>query len=215
VAPLPRAFFARPADVVAPALLGQHLVVQPLQGSVHAWRITEAEAYLGAHDLACHSARGRTARTEVMFGPPGHLYVYFIYGMHDMLNVTTGQGAAVLIRGVAGTFDDARGDQPGPRRRNWKAPGTTAQPRTDGPGRLTRTLGITRRDNGLDATVGKRIWFEPGPPPPAIQTTPRIGVDYAGAWAKAPLRFVAAAAREPAGSSMRGPDAVADGAKAT
>ena len=93
--PLPASFFARSADVVAEALIGTRLVRNELVA-----RLVETEAYLGPHDLACHSAKGRTKRTEVMFGPPGFAYVYLIYGRYDMLNVVTGAGTgeAVLVR---------------------------------------------------------------------------------------------------------------------
>ncbi len=107
-------------------LLGKCLV--SVAGGRRRWgRIVETEAYLGPHDLACHASRGRTARTEVMFGPPGHAYVYFIYGMHYCVNVVTeraGHAAAVLIRAL----------EPGP--------GVLGQ--TDGPGRLCKALGIDR-----------------------------------------------------------------------
>ena len=129
--------------------------------------ITETEAYLGPHDLACHAARGRTARTEIMYGPPGSLYVYFVYGMHWMLNVVTGpEGypAAVLIRGA--------GD-------------------IAGPARLTRVLEITGALNGKQAAPESGLWFETGEGAQPVTATPRIGVDYAGLrWSARKLRFV-------------------------
>jgi len=168
--PLPHSFYERPARVVARALLGKVLVHAGRAG-----RIVETEAYVGAHDLACHAARGRTARTQILWGPPGRAYVYFIYGMHWCFNAVTGREgrpAAVLVRGlepVAG-FD-------GPVR-------------LDGPGRLCRALDITGAQNGADlVTSGLRILDAPGVPGRAAERGPRIGVDYAEEWAERPLRF--------------------------
>lgn len=162
---LPSGFYARPALQVARALLGQVLVHGARRG-----RIVEVEAYLGPHDLACHSAKGRTERTEVMFGPPGHAYVYFIYGMHHCFNVVTGRGAAVLIRALE--------------------PLHPIDGRTDGPGRLTRAFGLTRDQNRLPLD-GPELWLERGAPvkPSQVRRGPRIGVDYAGAWAAKPYRL--------------------------
>ncbi|MFM7136122.1 MAG: DNA-3-methyladenine glycosylase [Planctomycetota bacterium] len=166
--PLPRRFFDRPADRVARELLGCRLVVRGGDGRVRRHVVCETEAYLGAHDLACHGSRGMTPRNAVMFGPAGIWYVYLCYGMHWMLNVVTGpEGvpAAVLIRGVGGHV---------------------------GPGRLTRALGIDKQFDGRAAGRPTGLWLEPGPPPPRrlVTRTPRIGVAYAGDWAKRPLRFV-------------------------
>ncbi|MEW5740103.1 MAG: DNA-3-methyladenine glycosylase [Myxococcota bacterium] len=168
--PLPRAFSDARADDVARALLGQ-LLVHVVRGRPRVGRIVETEAYLGPHDLACHSSKGRTARTEVMFGPPGHAYVFLVYGMHHCVNVVTGGGAAVLLRAlepVEGLTDV----------------------RTDGPGRLTKALGITRARDGhpldeapLFLARGEAVSVKD------IARGPRIGVDYAGRWAKKPLRF--------------------------
>jgi DNA-3-methyladenine glycosylase len=174
---LPRSFYARSAEVVARALLGQRLVVRHGRAS-RVGRIVETEAYLGPHDLACHSSKGRTARTEVMFGPGGFAYVYLIYGMYDCFNVVTGkggEGAAVLVRAVE--------------------PLAGIDGATDGPGKLTRAMGIDRALGGRDLTVGRRVWLAEGAPlaDHEVERGPRIGVDYAGAWAEAPLRFFAAA----------------------
>lgn len=166
--PLPRAFFARPADRIARDLLGARLVVRDAAGGVTRHAIFETEAYLGAHDLACHGSKGMTKRNAVMFGPAGRWYVYLCYGMHWMLNVVTGaEGvpAAVLIRG-AGAFV--------------------------GPGRVTRGLGIDKAFDGQSAVRRAGLWLEAGEPisPRSIRRTPRIGVGYAGEWAAKPLRFV-------------------------
>jgi DNA-3-methyladenine glycosylase len=162
-------FFNRPADEVARSLLGKEIVRRHGRRTLRA-RITETEAYLGSHDRACHAARGRTKRTEVMFGPPGTLYVYFIYGMYWMLNVVTGEAgcpAAVLIRGVQGV---------------------------GGPGRVTRAFAITGALNGRPAAKRTGLWFEDSganPGPDEVVETPRIGIDYAGpVWVAKKLRFV-------------------------
>lgn len=165
---LPCRFFERPADRVARDLLGAFLVVRDAEGRITRHVVIETEAYLGAHDLACHAARGMTPRNAVMFGSAGIWYVYLCYGMHWMLNVVTGPvgiPAAVLIRGVWGHV---------------------------GPGRLTKALGIHAGHNGTPAAVASGLWFQEGVglPPRAIRRTPRIGVAYAGVWATKPLRFV-------------------------
>jgi DNA-3-methyladenine glycosylase len=161
-------FYARPALAVARDLLGKYLVRQ-LGDEQIALRIHETEAYIGPRDLACHAAKGRTSRTEVMFGPAGYWYVYFIYGIHWMLNVVTeseGFPAAVLLRG-AGT--------------------------ADGPARLTKALAIDKRLNSQPADLSAGLWIEDRGERvvrSAVRRTPRIGVDYAGLWAAKPYRFV-------------------------
>jgi DNA-3-methyladenine glycosylase len=173
-------FFDRPADRVARDLIGATLVVRGPGGRVTQHVVHETEAYLGAHDLACHGAKGMTRRNATMFGPAGRWYVYLCYGMHWMLNVVTGaEGvpAAVLIRG-AGVFT--------------------------GPGRVTKGLGIDRGFDGRPAARSAGLWFEEGVEVPRrlIARTPRIGVGYAGAWAAKPLRFVVDPAELP---TMRAP----------
>ncbi len=172
--PLPRAFYADTALRVARALLGM-VVVHRGAGTARAGVIVETEAYLDGRDLASHAAKGRTARTDVMFGPPGHAYVYLIYGMHHCLNVVcdrNGKAAAVLLRGIA------------------PISGIDAHARTDGPGRLTRALGVTRAHNRIDL-CGDELFVVAGdaPAPKQIVRGPRVGVDYAGAWANKPYRF--------------------------
>lgn len=169
---LRRAFYDRDAAVVAPALLGKYLV-HVVRGVPRIGRIVEVEAYLGPHDLAAHSARGLTERTQVMFGPPGHAYVYLIYGMYWCMNVVTqreGLASAVLLRALE--------------------PVQNVDGRTQGPGLLCRAMGIDRRLNAHDllsedfyiAARNNREAF-------AIVRRHRIGVDYAGHWAKRLLRF--------------------------
>jgi DNA-3-methyladenine glycosylase len=187
-------FFRRDALTVARALIGCILVrVLPDRRRMRA-RIVESEAYVGTHDLACHASKGRTARTEVMFGPAGRAYVYFIYGMHEMLNVVTGPGPeapgqAVLIR-AAEPLDDWPAGTP-------EFPSAAERPNLSGPARITRAMGIDRSLNGVDVT-GDALYFEPRPPgvmPPEIRSSPRIGVDYAGEWAAKPFRFFDADSR--------------------
>jgi DNA-3-methyladenine glycosylase len=155
--------------MVARALLGQLLVLEPEGGgSARVGRIVETEAYVGPKDLACHSSKGRTARTEVMFGPKGRAYVFLVYGLHCCFNVVTGDGAAVLVRALEPVEGLLR--------------------RADGPGRLTQAMGITRDHNGVDLLNGPLRLMQ-GQGVRRIARGPRIGVDYAGAWAKRPYRF--------------------------
>jgi DNA-3-methyladenine glycosylase len=148
-------------------------------------RLVETEAYLGPEDLAAHSARGRTARNEPMWGPPGHLYVYRIYGLHDCVNVVCGPGdkpEAVLLR--AGEV--VEGEALARSRR-----GSAAESRrlASGPGNLGRALGIDRALSGVDLLAGP-VRLAPATSPPRRTTRgPRIGVGYAGVWAARPLRF--------------------------
>ena len=183
---LPRSFFLPAPDIVARDLLGK-LLVRHLDGQDLVCRITETEAYFGSDDPAAHSAAGRTARTEVLFGPPGHAYVYFIYGMHFCLNISCepeGHAGCVLVRAaepLAGLdiMAHLRGLPPHP------------QPRllTTGPGRLCRALAITRpAHNALDLTdpASPLRLADDGHPAPPVTTTARIGIRKA---AERPLRF--------------------------
>lgn len=169
---LPRTFYDRDTILVARELLGKHLVHRS-HGVERIGRIVEVEAYLGAHDLAAHSSKGFTERTKVMFGPPGHAYVYFIYGMYHCMNVVTeraGHASAVLLRAIE--------------------PVKNVEGRTCGPGLLCRAMHIDRRLNGHDllsaefyiATTRQTEKF-------TIVKAPRVGVDYAGHWAKRHLRY--------------------------
>jgi DNA-3-methyladenine glycosylase len=169
---LARTFYARRTLTVARELLGMHLV--RLHGGKRlTGRIVETEAYQGPQDLAAHSARGRTKRNAVTFGPPGHAYVYLIYGIWDCLNVVTreqGIPHAVLIRAVE--------------------PLSNIRDKTWGPGLLCKAMHIDTRLSGVDL-CGESLWIEA--PPTAerskIGRAPRVGVDYAGSWAHKPWRF--------------------------
>ncbi|MHB8394105.1 MAG: DNA-3-methyladenine glycosylase [Candidatus Dormibacteria bacterium] len=168
--PVPRDFFARQSPLVARALLGCWLVRRTPDGLFRV-RISETEAYLGQGDPASHAYRGRTRRNRPMFGPPGHAYVYFIYGMHHCFNVVTGkegEAEAVLLRGAMG-----RSPAGGSLR---------------GPGRLCRAMEIGREHDSLDLCSGvlDQIWIEAGriPPGMARRTGPRVGVSD-----KSQLRF--------------------------
>ena len=171
---LPRAFYQQPVLSLARQLLGKALVHRGPHGLL-AGRIVETEAYLGRIDLASHASKGRTARTEVLFGPPGHAYVYFIYGMHCCFNVVGGKsgvGGAVLVRGVEPLL------------------GIPESVRTDGPGRLCRALAITLEQNREDL-LGERLYISEVDVASRlrIQRGPRVGVDYSGPWAVKPYRF--------------------------
>lgn len=169
---LPRKFYDRDTIVVAKELLGKYLI-HISQGVKKIGKIVEVEAYLGQHDLAAHSSKGCTARTKVMFGPPGHAYVYMIYGMYYCVNIVTeqaGHASAVLLRALA--------------------PIKNIDERTQGPGLLCKAMGIDNKLNGHDlisdnfyiASIEESDPFN-------IVKKPRIGVDYAKHWAKKYLRF--------------------------
>jgi DNA-3-methyladenine glycosylase len=180
---LERAWFNRPSDEVAHDLIGCRLIHASPEGAVGG-RIVEVEAYRGPEDLAAHSARGRTPRNAVMFGAPGHLYVYLIYGLHHCLNVVAGPGdkpEAVLIRAVAI-------DEGVDLARARRGPGIPERRLASGPGNVGQALGIDRSHNGLDLLSGP-VWIEPRTERQRVARGMRIGVDYAGSWAARPLRF--------------------------
>ena len=162
-----RAFYSRDVLEVAPQLIGQHLVRIGSDGTKSSYIITETEAYRGGDDLANHASKGKTSRTEVMFGEGGHLYMYLIYGMYWMMNVVTGPPGipqAVLFRGIR---------------------------EANGPGRLTRLVGVDRSFYGEDLVVSERIWIEESGSPSSYSTGPRVGIDYAGEpWKSLPWRFL-------------------------
>jgi DNA-3-methyladenine glycosylase len=183
-APLERAWFDRSALEVAPDLLGKRLVHVSADGTVGG-RIVETEAYLGPEDRAAHSARGRTARNATMFGPPGHLYVYLIYGLHHCCNVVCGPGPkpeAVLVRALAI-------DQGETEARSRRSPSVPPTRLASGPGNVAAALGIDRRLDGVDLLAGPVLLLD-GPPPARITRAERIGVEYAGAWARRRLRYL-------------------------
>ena len=168
---LPRIYFNRPTVQVARSLIGKYLV-RSIDGRMLAGKIVEVEAYVGSQDKACHASKGRTQRTDVMFGPGGVAYIYLIYGMYHCLNVVTEREefpSAVLIRAI-----EIDGQL------------------IDGPGRLCRALQIDRRLNHVDLTTGESLWLEDRGvlvKKGDVETHPRIGVDYAGKWAEKLWRF--------------------------
>lgn len=169
---LARSFYDRDTVLVARELLGK-LIVHRVGEVERVGKIVEVEAYLGPHDLAAHSSKGLMRRTRVLFGPPGHAYVYLVYGLHWCMNVVTepeGHGSAVLLRAVE--------------------PVQEVLARTRGPGLLCKALGIDGTLNGHDL-VSDDFFLAEGPDPvlPEIVVRPRVGVAYAGSWADEPLRF--------------------------
>jgi DNA-3-methyladenine glycosylase len=165
-------FFARDTRRVARDLLGMELV-RRVSGKTIRVMITETEAYKGFADRASHASRGKTKRNAPMFGPPGTIYIYLVYGMHYMLNIVTEREeypAAVLIRG-ARRLDTGE--------------------LLDGPGKLTRALKITRALNNTDITTNKKLYLGKRIMRPVkIISARRVGVDYAGEWSKKPWRFL-------------------------
>ena len=184
---LDRAFYARDALVVARALIGTVLVHAPTGETPRAARIVETEAYRGPTDLASHARFGVTKRTRTMFGHPGRAYVFLIYGMYDCFNVTCldeGRGHAVLIRGAEPIF------------------GCDSSARGDGPGRLTRMLGISRKDDAIDLT-GDTLFLAARANRPKITVSARVGVGYAQEWADEPWRFYDASSKHASRPSPR------------
>ena len=184
---LSRDFFTRPTLQVARELLGARLVHLDNGHRLAGW-ISEAEAYIGEADLGCHARAGRTPRTQVMYGPPGHAYVYFTYGMHWCLNfVTEAEGfpAAVLIRAI----HPCEGVEVIAARRSPQPPSHW----TDGPGKLCQALGIDRRHNGLDVCSPQaELFVEAGLPIPPENVTigPRVGLNSVPEpWRSVPWRF--------------------------
>ena len=174
---LKRDFFQKTTIAVAKGLLGQSIVRQWLKQKIRAM-IIETEAYIGRDDLACHASRGRTKRSEILFWKAGHAYVYLIYGMHHCFNVVTEREnypAAVLIRGVIMPNGQI----------------------INGPGRVCKALKINGKFHGQDLIGNKNLWFdgqrskkeEMRRKKLKMKSGPRIGVGYAGSWAKKPWRF--------------------------
>ncbi|HVY36485.1 MAG TPA: DNA-3-methyladenine glycosylase [Polyangia bacterium] len=175
MAPLPREFYGRPTLPVARELLGKLLVRRMPGRLTRVARLVEVEAYLGERDAASHARRGPTPRAAIMFGPPGFLYVYLIYGMHHCMNVVTetdGVAGAVLLRAAEPVL------------------GIEGKLPLTGPGKLCAGLDITRADNGRDLVAGGDFFLaDDGTRPPKRARSPRVGVDYAGDWAQRLLRF--------------------------
>ena len=171
---LPRTFFERDTRTVARELLGMHLVRRDRRGRPMVGRIVETEAYLGGHDRASHSSRGMTRRNRTMFGPPGHAYIYLVYGMHHCMNVVTepaGHGAAVLLRALE--------------------PVKNISGRTQGPALLCQAMGLERSLDGHDL-VHADFHIASAEPQESFSIVgrPRIGIDSAGPrWARRLLRF--------------------------
>jgi DNA-3-methyladenine glycosylase len=163
---LTRDFFVRDVLFVAPELVGKTLVIMSGDNIIHRFIITETEAYRGPEDKACHASKGKTSRTEVMYRQGGKIYVYFVYGMYWMLNFVTGKEndpQAVLIRGIE---------------------------KYNGPGKLTRAIGIDKSFYGEDLTSSDRIWIEDTGFKASVKTGKRIGIDYAGEkWRNKPWRY--------------------------
>ena len=169
--PLPRDFYARPSVSVAPDLLGC-LLIREIDNQRLMGRIVEVEAYLGEEDAASHAFRGPTQRNRSMFGPPGHAYVYIIYGIHTCLNIVTGRagkGEAVLIRALEPlsgieVMQRHRGDKP-------------LRQLTNGPGKICQALAIDKSLDGHDLCAGQGLWLEAGEPPDeTLCAGPRVGV---------------------------------------
>lgn len=200
MARLSQEFYNQDTVAAAQALLGKYLV-RRLDGALLAGRITETEAYVGRCDKACHAYGGRrTHRTETLFAPPGHAYIYLIYGMYHCLNFVTepeGEAAAVLLRGM----EPIAGLDVMARRRYGTRPLTPARLKnlTNGPGKICQALGLTRAENGLDLVESDSLFLCDGPedtglphrelPRERLCRGPRIGVDYAEEAKDFPWRF--------------------------
>ena len=163
------AFFQRDVLQVAPELIGKTLVRRFPDQTEKRYRITEVEAYRGTEDLACHASKGKTARTQIMFGEGGHVYVYLIYGMYWILNFVTGieeDASAVLIRGIENI---------------------------SGPGRVGKELQLDKSFYGENLSKSMRLWIEDTEEKAKIYSTPRVGIHYAGdPWVSKPWRFLRA-----------------------
>ena len=184
ISPLSRDFYNRPTLAVARELIGTRLV-RILDGVKLVGLIIETEAYIGEEDLGCHAKAGRTPRTQVMYGLPGHAYVYFTYGNHWMLNVVTEREdfpAAVLIRAI----QPIEGVEVMSARRNGRD--------TFGPGKLTQAMGITKSENALDLTEASgSLWIEAGAsvPDKSVTIGPRVGLySVPEPWKSIPWRFL-------------------------
>ena len=177
---LKKSFYSQPTEKVAKELLGKFLC-RKIDNKLYVGKIVETEAYLGKKDLACHTSKGMTERNKIMFGPAGHAYIYFIYGMYHCLNVVTEEEnnpCAVLIRAL----------EPDPVETQQCCVSTKL---LNGPAKLCREFEIDKKLNGWDLTIGKKLWIENGEKIKLnqIKKSKRVGVDYAGIWKDRLLRF--------------------------
>lgn len=180
---LSRSFYEQATLAVSRELLGKYLVHVHRDGTT-AGKIVETEAYIGPEDKACHASKGRTPRTEIMFGPAGHAYVYLIYGFHYLLNFVTesvGVPAVVLIRAVE--------PQDGLELMQERRRMTDRRKLCNGPGKLCQAFAIDRGHNGSDICAGDLYVADRGEHVKNIAATPRIGIDYAGEWKHKLWRF--------------------------
>lgn len=210
---LPKSFYDRPTKIVARQLLGKFLCREK-GNKIIKGKIIEVEAYLGEKDLACHTSKGKTPRNEVMFGPAGHAYIYFIYGMYHCFNVVTEKKespCAVLIRALEPqneirklrnydinfrvsefpSFDRSTISENKINKLNKNLHDKSMYNILNGPAKLCREFHIDKKLNGWDLTSGKKLWIEDGETiePNQIKKSKRIGVDYAGKWKDKLLRF--------------------------
>lgn len=185
---LKKGFLARGAEEVARDLLGKVIVRKFQNGRIIRATIVETEAYIGEHDLASHARRGRTKRTDVMYGEAGMIYMFFTYGVHWMLNIVTskkGDPQAVLVRGVR-VVNTLPSEEGGVREEDKDI---------SGPGKLTKYLELDESFYNEDITTSKELWVELPTPKASVAkedvvVTPRIGIDYAKEWRDKPLRFL-------------------------
>ncbi|MCK4592500.1 DNA-3-methyladenine glycosylase [Candidatus Parcubacteria bacterium] len=177
---LKKSFYSQPTEKVARELLGKFLC-RKINNKLYIGKIVETEAYLGEKDLACHTSKGITERNKIMFGPAGHAYIYFIYGMYHCFNVVTEEEnnpCAVLIRALE------------PIGRRDAINRVSTRP-LNGPAKLCREFEIDRELNGYNLTLGRKLWIENKEKikPIRIKKSKRVGVDYAGIWKDRLLRF--------------------------
>jgi len=192
---LKREFFKRKTELVARDLLGKFLV-RKIGRNILAGMVVETEAYVGPHDLACHASKGRTKRTEVMFGPAGVWYVYMIYGMYYCLNIVTEEKeypSAILIRALEPSFIPSLQSTPRTLTQGRGKRGGLLSNSANGPGKLCKAFQIDKNFNCTSAVTKKsKLYFEDRGikiPKNKIIKTKRIGVEYSGQWKNRPLRF--------------------------
>ncbi len=193
---LKKSFYSQSTTEIAKQLLGKFLC-RKVNGKLYIGKIVETEAYLGAKDLACHSSKGLTKKNKTMFGPAGHAYVYFIYGMYHCLNVVTekeNNPCAVLIRALepAKIINRPRTGVHSLECNEFRfRDNLKLKMVLNGPAKLCREFKIDKKLNGWDLTIGKKLWIENGETikPNQIKKSKRIGVDYAGIWKNRLLRF--------------------------